>query len=336
MFSGINKLYTNTSFAKKMLQSSLGLVRNVTHRPRSDTPCFTSLRFIQFVRNNDGRVRLGVVSNRGNCFVDLSGQCATVNSMNNFIQNNFCTGDLLMKIKLLKSEVISDKIKLLSPITRPGKIICFDYRKKTFDECDVFVTNKLSNSLTGPTDDINLDPCVKNVEITADLAIIIGCGCTFESYNVMDMVFGYSIAHNVTAIEEDSMNNILKKNLLIRSSMKSFCPLGPAIVHKSLITDPQNLWITSSVNGFQLFCGNTNSLDYKIEEIIGVILKYLVLCAGDVILIKVPLDDIDSKCVPHTLKPGDVIETEMQDIGKLKNKIVVDINDCESKKFDNF
>lgn len=100
------------------------------------------------------------------------------------------------------------------------------------------------------------------------MAVIIGkvAKCVpIES--AMDYVFGYSVAQDISARDWQKFKN--GGQFLIGKTMDSFCPLGPSIVHKSLISDPHALTITCSINGVQKQFGNTSELIYRIDDIIS-------------------------------------------------------------------
>lgn len=84
--------------------------------------------------------------------------------------------------------------------------------------------------------------------------------------DAMKYVFGYTVAQDISARDWQKKRN--GGQFLIGKSMDTFCPLGPAVVHKSMIADPHKLAITCSVNGDQKQCGNTEELIYRIDQII--------------------------------------------------------------------
>lgn len=329
MWTKFAKFSVNNHLINALLRSPVDVTKNESlkfssvFKIKPSVNCPAKPRFMQFERKNDGRLRVGATSYRGDCFVDLTGQCSTAKTMKQIIENKCNIYDLQTRLKFLRSECIDDNIRLLSPVLNPQKIMCFDYVVNTFNDCSVLVTNKLASSLTGPTDNIELEENIGSVQITVDLAVIIGqIPDERRNNSFMDYVFGYSIAHNVTAVANPGANSVVKNSALVRTSMKSFCPLGPVIIHKSLMPDPHHLWVVSCVNGVEQFCGNTSHLAYRLNVIIEAILKYTRLNAGDIILIKIPSDKAqDLNYTPCILKRGDVIESEIQDIGKLINKI---------------
>lgn len=103
--------------------------------------------------------------------------------------------------------------------------------------------------------------------------------------------------------------------------MDTFCPLGPAVVHKSAV-NPSNLTITCSVNNVMKQCGKTSELIFGIEDIIERVTQSITLLPGDVILTGTPGGVGMHRSPPEFLKPGDVIESEIEGIGKLINTVV--------------
>lgn len=105
-----------------------------------------------------------------------------------------------------------------------------------------------------------------------ELAVVIGKEARHVSKaNAMDHVFGYTVAQDISARDWQKQRN--GGQFLIGKSMDTFCPLGPAIVHKSLISDPHNLKITCDINGVRKQSGNTNELIFRIDDIIHLISK---------------------------------------------------------------
>lgn len=100
------------------------------------------------------------------------------------------------------------------------------------------------------------------------MAVILGktASCVSRE-SAMDFVFGYSIAQDISARDWQKERN--GGQFLIGKSMDSFCPLGPAIVHKNLIKDPNNLVLKTFVNGVEKQNGNTEQMIYKIDTIIS-------------------------------------------------------------------
>lgn len=91
------------------------------------------------------------------------------------------------------------------------------------------------------------------------------CKCVSRE-RAMDYVFGYTIAQDITAREWQKRNG---GQFLLGKSMDSFCPLGPSIVHKSILSNPHILNLKCSVNGVEKQNGNTADLLFKIDALIS-------------------------------------------------------------------
>lgn len=100
-----------------------------------------------------------------------------------------------------------------------------------------------------------------------ELAVIIGKEARHVKVeDAMDYVFGYTVAQDISARDWQKTRN--GGQFLIGKSMDTFCPLGPAIVHKSLVSDPHALNISCSINGQPKQNGSTSELIFRIDQVI--------------------------------------------------------------------
>lgn len=100
------------------------------------------------------------------------------------------------------------------------------------------------------------------------MAVIIGKKCkSITRSQALDHVFGYTIAQDISARDWQKERN--GGQFLIGKSMDSFLPLGPSIVHKSVIKDPQDLEMICKVNGVEKQRSNTDNMIFKIDDIIS-------------------------------------------------------------------
>lgn len=108
---------------------------------------------------------------------------------------------------------------------------------------------------------------MQQIDWEVELAVIIGKEAKHVSKTTaMDYVFGYTVAQDISARDWQKTRN--GGQFLIGKSMDTFCPLGPAVVHKSLVPDPHNLIIKCSINGTEKQKGNTSELVFRIDDII--------------------------------------------------------------------
>jgi acylpyruvate hydrolase len=185
---------------------------------------------------------------------------------------------------------------------------------------------KASSSLSGPYDDIVRPAVEKQLDYETELAVVIGTRCknvpTRDAYKV---IAGYTVLSDIVArqvlkIERAAGNQFLGK------MFDGFGPLGPWLVTKDEIPDPMNLRISTKVNGEARQQGNTSAMIWKIPQLIAYF-SQATLEPGDIISTGTPAG-VAAGRKPHEtpwyLNPGDVIESEVEGIGRLRNRIVSD------------
>lgn len=176
------------------------------------------------------------------------------------------------------------------------------------------------SSLIGPGRDILKPANVKELDCETELAIVIGKKCKHvREEDAYGVIAGYTIVNDVTArdvakLEREDGHPFLAK------TYDTFCPMGPWMVTREAIPDPMHLAIRTRVNGETRQDGNTSDMIHSIPKIIAHF-SQLTLMPGDVIATGSPgggaLANPD-----WYLKAGDVIESEVEGIGVLKNAVV--------------
>ncbi|XP_054725860.1 fumarylacetoacetate hydrolase domain-containing protein 2 isoform X1 [Anastrepha obliqua] len=294
---------------------------------RSSTP---KMRFVQFLRKNDNRRRLGVVSEDGTKLVELSGGACISNDMVSFISQNISLEEIQRKLSGLQSEEMTDSHIILPPLSNPEKIICIGLNYK--DHCaeqnkpapsEPMFFSKFNTAITGPTGDVIAHKITTKIDWEVELGVVIGKEAKkVPKEKAMDYVFGYTIAQDISARDWQKSRN--GGQFLIGKSMDSFLPLGPAIVHKSLIKDVYDLKMRTLINGVEKQNNFTGDMIYKIDDVIHRLSQSITLKPGDLILTGTPKGVGMYRNPPEYLKVGDVIETEIQCLGKMVNNVVAD------------
>lgn len=222
-----------------------------------------------------------------------------------------------------------DDVKLLSPIPRPTKnIFCVgknyrDHAMEMGSESDipkhVMLFSKAPTTVIGHGEEI--DPhlhITKELDYEGELAVVIGRkGKQITEEEAMDYVFGYTIVNDVTARNLQSQH----KQFLLGKSLDTSCPIGPCLVHKSMIDNPYDLSIKTRVNDEIRQNGNTKEMIFSIEHIISTISQGTTLEPGDIIATGTPAGVGKGFNPPKFLQPGDVVEIEIEGIGMLRNRI---------------
>ena len=178
---------------------------------------------------------------------------------------------------------------------------------------------KAANSMNGPYSDIEIDVNVSaKMDWESELGVIIGKpGLGITEEDAMLHVFGYSVINDVTARDRQKWH----KQFYIGKSSKGCCPMGPVIVTTDEITDPHNLELRSWVNGDLKQESNTKHQIFKIPNVISVLSQGMELEAGDIIATGTPSGVGYARTPPEFLMPGDVVECEVERIGKISNKV---------------
>ncbi len=183
----------------------------------------------------------------------------------------------------------------------------------------VFFT-KAVNSLNGPFDPIPYNPAIsQQIDWEVELAVIIGKrGSNITEAEADDYIFGYSVLNDTTArdIQKDWHGGQWFKG----KSLDRHAPMGPWIIPVSDL-NRDNLRLILRVNGTVKQDGNTKDMYFKVPRIIAELSRGLTLEPGDVIASGTPSGVGMGRTPPEYLKPGDVMETEVAEIGAMRNVI---------------
>jgi 2-keto-4-pentenoate hydratase/2-oxohepta-3-ene-1,7-dioic acid hydratase in catechol pathway len=160
----------------------------------------------------------------------------------------------------------------------------------------------------------------KWLDYEAELAVIIGKqGKDISRDRAWEYIFGYTIANDVTSRDIQRHHGQWFKG----KSLDTTCPLGPAIVHRfSDNFDPTNLAIKCWINGEKRQESNTGNMIFDIPEIIQQLSAGFTLYPGDIILTGTPQGVGYAMKPPKLLQAGDHMSVEIENIGKLENRVV--------------
>jgi 2-keto-4-pentenoate hydratase/2-oxohepta-3-ene-1,7-dioic acid hydratase in catechol pathway len=279
-------------------------------------------------------------SNQEN-FIVIDGNRAAITSDEMAIQTGlvlpkqlekFLFSDYLKKmIKLLDSLSYIhaiDEFKILPPINDAYKIIClaFNYTdqgswvrfgRKPPTEPVIYL--KPRTCLIGPTDDILCPKFVKQLDYEGELALTIGRRCkNVSATEASDYIAGYFVLNDVSARDIQ----FIDKQYTRAKGFDTFGPCGPWLTTTDEIIDPDNLRITTRVNGDIRQDSSTANLVLNVNEIISKLSKVMTLEPGDIISTGTPSGTALSLSSDlKYLKHNDVVEVEIEKIGKIKNRV---------------
>jgi acylpyruvate hydrolase len=224
------------------------------------------------------------------------------------------------------------EFRLMAPVPRPGALVSAG---KNFSDHVAEMASKkgpsapvaflkLPGTVIGPEDDIPHPPEVKNLDYEVELAIVIGRPCMDVSADeALDYVAGYAAFNDISARDVIRAEN--KSGIhLMGKSFPGFAPMGPYLVTRDEIPEPQNLKLRLSVNGETRQDSDLSYMIFKIREMIAY-WSQMGLNPGDVLTTGTPRGVAAGRKPdqpPWWLKPGDVVEAEVERVGRLNNRIV--------------
>ena len=245
----------------------------------------------------------------------------------------FLFGGSIQKIKDQARELRFDheigKLKVLPPITKSFKIIClaFNYSDQTswvrFGKTppkEPVIYMKPRTSLIGPFEDIVCPKFVTQLDYEGELAFVIGKNCkNVSEKDSLDYVAGYFALNDVSARDIQ----FIDKQYTRAKGFDTFGPCGPWLTTPEEIPDPHNLRITTRVNGEIRQNSSTSNMVLRVDRIIHSLSKVMTLEPGDIISTGTPSGTVLSLS-SHLkyLQHGDVVEVEVERLGKLRNKVV--------------
>ena len=186
-------------------------------------------------------------------------------------------------------------------------------------EIPVFFT-KASTSASGPYDPIPWDTsATSQVDYEAELGVIVGIGGrNIKRGAALDHVFGYTVINDVSARDLQFGH----KQWFKGKSLDGFCPMGPVVVTSDEFGDPQKKRITLRVNGETRQDATTRDMLFPVDIILEYLSQGMTIEAGDIIATGTPEGVGLGRTPPEYLKNGDIVETEIEGIGKLRNSVV--------------
>ncbi|KYD18064.1 fumarylacetoacetate hydrolase family protein [Saccharococcus caldoxylosilyticus] len=220
-------------------------------------------------------------------------------------------------------------VRLLAPIPRPAKnIFCIgknyadhamELGGKSHIPEHLIVFSKVPTTVIGHEETILRHAGVTDeVDYEGELAVVIGKqGRAIRKEEALDYVFGYTIINDVTARDLQERH----EQYFLGKSLDTFCPMGPWIVHRSLIENPNKLQIETRVNGEVRQKANTEQFIFNIETIIETISRGITLEPGDIIATGTPAGVGKGMKPPRFLQAGDVVEITVEGIGTLRNTV---------------
>ena len=221
---------------------------------------------------------------------------------------------------------VDPDIRLGVPVCKPGKIICIglNYHKHAEESgmsapAEPVVFFKATSSLTGPSDPIIIPRNSRKTDWEVELAVVIGKRANYISKEeALEYVAGY-VLHNDLSEREFQLER--GGQWVKGKSCDSFAPLGPYLVTRDEIPDPNNLRLWLKVNGKTMQDGNTRDFIFNVQEVISYLSQFMSLMPGDIISTGTP-EGVGLGMDPQVfLKAGDEVELGIDGLGTARQMV---------------
>jgi acylpyruvate hydrolase len=221
-----------------------------------------------------------------------------------------------------------NSVVLSAPIPRPGKIICvgLNYRDHA-EESNMpipdtpTIFSKYANSVVGPGESIIIPRVTDKVDYEGELAFVIGRrGRYIGEEDALNYVAGYMAFNDVSARDFQMRTS----QWTIGKTFDTFAPMGPALVTADEIPDPHDLDLCVKIGDEVLQSSNTRNLIFSVPALIAYLSQVMTLEPGDVVATGTPSGVGFARNPPRFLRPGDVVEVEIEGIGTLVNSVITE------------
>jgi 5-carboxymethyl-2-hydroxymuconate isomerase len=182
------------------------------------------------------------------------------------------------------------------------------------------VFTKFTTSLIGDGDEIRIDRAItRRVDWEVELGVVVGRRMTRVSQaDALDHAFGYTVANDVSARDVQFADGQWVRG----KSLDTFCPLGPVVVTRDEIADPQALALRTLVNGEAVQDSSTAEMVFGVAELLSFCSHSFTLEPGDVVLTGTPWGCGEFMDPIRSLTGGDVVAVEIEGIGTVTNTVV--------------
>ena len=236
----------------------------------------------------------------------------------------------LKKLDIKKLKLVSGKQRFGPPVGNIGKFMCIglnysDHAAETGASIPEhpLLFMKANSAIIGPNDTVSIPRKSKTTDWEIELGVVIGRKTKYVSKeDALKYVAGYTICNDVS---ERTFQKHLSGQWTKGKSCDTFGPIGPWLVTRDEIKDPQNLDLALDLNGKRMQTGNTSLMIFTVAEIISHLSQMFTLHPGDVISTGTPPGvGAGIKPKPKFLKVGDVMELQISGLGHQKQKVKMD------------
>lgn len=224
----------------------------------------------------------------------------------------------------------SETLRFLPPVPDPQKIICIglNYRDHAAESGapiprEPILFSKYTTALIGHEEPIVLPSVSNEVDYEAELVVVMGRRARKVSpQEGLAAVAGYTIGNDVSARDWQLKKD--GKQWMVGKTFDTFAPCGPWLVTAEEVGDPHRLGIRLRLNGQVMQSSNTDQMIFRVGELVSYLSQVFTLEPGDLIYTGTPPGVGFARKPPVFLKPGDIVEVEIDSLGLLRNSCVAE------------
>jgi 2-keto-4-pentenoate hydratase/2-oxohepta-3-ene-1,7-dioic acid hydratase in catechol pathway len=233
---------------------------------------------------------------------------------------------VLAAIDPQKLPLVEGAPRLGTPVAGIGQIhaVGLNYRNHALESGmpipeEPILFNKTISSLSGPDDDIVIPTGSQSVDWEAELGVVIGTAAwQVSETEALNHVAGYLTVNDVS--ERDYQ--IRRGGQWVKGkSLPGFCPLGPWLVTRDEVADPQALSLRLEVNGEVMQDGDTSDMIFGVASLVSYMSGFFRLMPGDVLITGTPSGVGMGRKPPKYLAPGDIVTVEVSGLGRQTQKV---------------
>lgn len=223
---------------------------------------------------------------------------------------------------------LSPDVRFGCPVARVGKVVAvgLNYRDHAAEagmalpeEPVLFM--KANTSVSGPNDTILVPREWHKVDWEVELGVVIGRRAKQVRLNeAIEHIAGYVIVHDVS---ERSYQLEHSGQWTKGKSLDTFCPVGPWLVTREEIPDPQQLHMHLDVNGRRMQAGSTASMIFGVAALVEYVSRFMTLEPGDLIATGTPAGVGLGRKPPRFLADGDLVELAIERLGSQRQQVRV-------------
>lgn len=233
----------------------------------------------------------------------------------------------LSKLDVAGLPVVEEGVRYGVPVAQVRKFIAIGLNYRDHAEeagmaipTEPIIFHKAISCLSGPDDDIVQPPHSTKLDWELELGVVIGSEAQYVSEtNALDYVAGYCVVNDVSERAFQMQSSQWDKG----KGCDTFGPIGPWLVTRDEIADPQNLDMWLDINGERRQTGNSKTMIFSVAQIVSYCSRYMTLHPGDVICTGTPPGvGMGMKPEPLWLHPGDQIHLWIDGLGEQRQKVV--------------